>query len=103
MFFTDKEKEIMEKLFLAIEKNKEDIYVLTFANGDVVEVTVDTCYETDNGLEEDDVNFEEYYACAMKIVKVINDNNQTFESGKLIEINYHNYPQKIRNSKGEEI
>lgn len=41
------------------------------------------------------MDYEEYYACAMKILKVINDNNQTFEIGKLIEINYRNYPQKI--------
>lgn len=101
MFFSLKEKKIMEKLFLAISKNKDDIYILTLCNGDVVEAKVDTCYETDNGLEDDDSNFEEYFACALKILKIVNNNSKTLKNGELIEINYHNYPKEIRTSKGE--
>ena len=101
MFFSDNEKRIMEKLFKAINENEGEIYVVSFSNGDVVEAKVDTCYETDNGLEDDDVNFEEYHACAMKIVKVIVDKSETLENGRLIEINYHNYPKEIKNSCGE--
>lgn len=96
MFFSEKEKNIMECLFNIIDKNKNQLYVLTFSNGDVVVAAVDTCYETDNGLDEEDENFEEYYACAMKIEKIIIDKSKTLVSGKLIEINYHNYPQEIK-------
>ena len=98
MFFTDNEKQIMEKLFLSINNNANQIYVLTYSNGNVVEAQVDTCYETDNGLEDDDPNYEEYHACAMKIVKVIVDKNKKLQEGDLIEINYRNYPQQIKDS-----
>lgn len=90
----------MEKLFLSIDNNSTQIYVLSYSNGDIIEAQVDTCYETDNGLEDDDPNYEEYHACAMKIVKIIVDKNKKLKEGNLIEINYHNYPQQIKDSKG---
>lgn len=103
MFFSNEEKEIMENLFLSINERKDEIYFLTFFNGSIVEAKVDTCYETDNGLDDNDINFEEYNACAMRIIKVIIDNDKIFSNGQLIEINYHNYPQEIKNSKGKKI
>lgn len=98
MFFSNNEKQIMEKLFLSINNNANQIYILTYSNGDVVEAKVDTCYETDNGLEDNDPNYEEYYACAMKITKIIVDKKRNLQEGSLIEINYHNYPQQIKDS-----
>ncbi len=98
MFFSDNERRIMENLFLSINNNANQIYVLTYSNGDVIEAQVDTCYETDNGLEDDDPNYEEYHACAMRIVKIIVDKNKNFKEGNLLEINYHNYPQQIKDS-----
>lgn len=100
MFFSNSEKQIMEKLFLSINNNNNQIYILIFSNGDVAEAQVDTCYETDNGLDDDDPDYEEYHACAMKIVKIIVDKNENLEEGNLIEINYHNYPQQIKDSQG---
>lgn len=96
MFFSDEEKQIMEKLFITIHNNKDEIYILTFSNGDIIEAVVDTCYETDNGLDDNDRNYEEYHACAMRILKVIIDKSNTLKEGKLIEINYHNSPKEIR-------
>lgn len=95
MFFTNEERKIMESLFLSINENANQIYILEYPNGDKIEAQVDTCYETDNGLEMEDLNYEEYHACAMRIVKVIEDKNGSFKEGSLIEINYHNYPQQI--------
>lgn len=90
----------MENLFLSVSDNAKQRYVLTYSNGDVIEAQADTCYETDNGLETDDPDYEEYYACAMKIVKVIVSKNTNLKVGSLIEINYHNYPQQIQDSQG---
>ena len=98
MFFSDNERKIMENLFLSINDNANLIYILTYSDGDVIEARVDTCYETDNGL--DDPDYEEYHACAMKIVKVIVDKTQKFKEDSLIEINYHNYPQRIEDLQG---
>ncbi len=90
----------MENLFLSINDNETQIYILTYSDGDIIEAQVDTCYETDNGLDDDDPDYEEYHACAMKIVKIIVDKTQKLKEGNLIEINYHNYPQQIKNSEG---
>ena len=100
MFFSNDEKRIMENLFLSINDNATQIYVLTYLDGNVIEAQVDTCYETDNGLEDDDYNYEEYHACVMKIKKIIVDKNKKLKEGNLIEINYHNYPQQIKDSQG---
>lgn len=48
MFFSDNEKRVMEKLFLSINVNPSQIYILTYSDGDIIEAQVDTCYETDN-------------------------------------------------------
>lgn len=98
MFFSNIEKKVMENLFLSVSDNVNQRYVLTYSDGNVIEAQVDTCYETDNGLEDDDPNYEEYHACAMKIIKIIVDKNKSLQEGSLIEINYHNYPQQIKDS-----
>ena len=36
----------------------------------------------------------------MRIVKIVVDKNKNFKEGNLIEINYHNYPQQIKDSQG---
>lgn len=100
MFYSDKERQIMQRLFRAVNHNIIQIYVITFSDGDVVEARADTCFETDNGLDEADPGYEEYYACAMEIVKIIENKSNTLEEGKLIEINYHNYPQQIKDFQG---
>ena len=100
VFFSDNEKRVMEKLFLSINVNPTQIYILTYSDGDIIEAQVDTCYETDNGLDEDVPDYEEYHACAMRIVKIIVDKTQKLKEGSLIEINYHNYPQYIKDLQG---
>ena len=100
MFFSDNERRIMENLFLSINDNATQIYILTYSDGDIIEAQVDTCYETDNGLDDDDPDYEEYHACAMKIVKIIVDKTQKLKEGSLIEINYHNYPHHIIDLQG---
>lgn len=95
MFFSDEDRKNMGKLFKMLEENNGSRYILSFSSGDIVEAEVDTFYETDNGLELNDPDYEEYNACAMRIVSVIVDKSKTLVQGKLIEINYHNYPQEI--------
>lgn len=70
MFFSDNERRIMENLFLSIIDNATQIYRLTYSDGDIIEAQVDTCYENDNGLDDDDPDYEEYHECAMKIIKI---------------------------------
>lgn len=80
---------------MSINEKADQVYILEYPNGDKIEAQADTCYETDNGLEIGDSDYEAYHACAMRIIKVIEDKNGSFQEGSLIEINYHTYPQQI--------
>lgn len=94
----------MSKLFGHINKYPDEIYIVKLKNGTTFEGTAFTCYETENGLDEDEKGYEEYYACAMQIEKIISKGeDENLEEGQLIEINYHNYPVSIKTKAGEKI
>ena len=97
MFFSKEEEKIMGDLFKDISKKPHKAYKLKFEDGSILEVQQDTCYETDNGLEEDDEQYLEYNACAMRIINVIHDETleKKYKEQMLIEINYLNYPKQI--------
>ena len=100
MYFSDTEKQIMGNLFKSINENESELYTLSFSNGDIFAAKADTCYETDNGLDENEKGVEEFHACAFRIVEIFVNKSGSLEKGKLIEISYHNYPQEIKNSQG---
>ena len=97
MFFSKQEEKIIGNLFKDISEEPHKIYILEFNDGSILEVKQDTCYESDNDLDEDDEQYKEYYACAMEIIKVIKDTTpeKKYKERMLIEINYLNYPKSI--------
>ena len=99
MFFSKQEEKIIGNLFKDISEEPHKIYILEFNDGSILKAQMDTCYESDNGLEEDDEQYQEYYACAMEIIKVIKDTTpeKKYKERMLIEINYLNYPKSIIN------
>ncbi|MCI8753192.1 MAG: hypothetical protein HFH66_17985, partial [Lachnospiraceae bacterium] len=90
MFFSEQEEKIIGNLFKDISEEPYKIYILEFNDGSILKAQMDTCYESDNGLEEDDEQYQEYYACAMEIIKVIKDTTpeKKYKERMLIEINY---------------
>lgn len=105
MFFSENEEKIMKNLFEDISKEPHKMYRLEYEDGSILEVKQDTCYETDNGMEEDEEEYQEYYACAMKIISIIRnvELSQDFKEGMLIELNYLNYPKSITDVDGRNI
>ncbi|MFA0814267.1 MAG: hypothetical protein ACC608_00595 [Anaerofustis sp.] len=103
MFFCDKGKKIMQHLLMNINKYPDQIYIVKLADASELEVIVDTCYETDNGLDESDRNFKEYHACLMRVNRIIKKGSKSYSSNDLFEINYLNYPDSITDVKGNEI
>ena len=97
MFFSEQEEKIIGNLFKDISEEPYKIYILEFNDGSILKAQMDTCYESDNGLEEDDEQYQEYYACAMEIIDVIKDTTpeKRYKEHMLIEINYLNYPKSI--------
>lgn len=97
MFFSNEEEKVMGNLLTDISKEPHKEYVLKYQDGSILDVQQETCYETDNGLDQCDKKYLEYYSCAMRIKKVINDKTteQKYKEKTLIEINYINYPEQI--------
>ena len=67
-----------------------------------LEGIMDTKYESDNCLDDDDPEYKEFYACAMRISKVISKEG-TFDKkeGDLIEISIDNLPLQLIKDDGE--
>ena len=62
----------------------------------VIEGRIDTIYESDNGLDEDDNRYKEFYACAFRIDKIIkNLINKDVKLNSLTEISVENEPVRI--------
>ena len=55
--------------------------------GLMLEGMIDTCYESCNCLEEDDPDYKEYYACALRITRILQcPADFPKQTGDLIEI-----------------
>lgn len=107
MNFSKKEEKIVGPFYRYISKPKpqKELYLLKWRYGTTVYAFSDIVYESDNNLELDDPNYEDFISIIMKIKKIINlDNKDGFNwiaDRKFFEFNYHNFPDEIYNSKGE--
>ena len=95
MFFSQKEEQIMSPLFRLISDNPNAVFRFELTDNSVVTARLDTCYETNNGYEDDERGFEEYFACLFKIEEIV-QNKARYKKGDFIEINYHNFPKSIK-------
>jgi hypothetical protein len=62
----------------------------------IIEGEIDTVYETDNGLEEDEDKYLEFYACTVTVKKIINNSIDKFVNiDDLVEVSIENPPTSI--------
>lgn len=61
-----------------------------------IEGTLDTIYETDNGAEMEEEQYQEFYACAVLIKRIVrNLSGGPLTVNSLIEVSVENPPSKI--------
>ena len=119
MNFSKKEEKIIGSFYRYIitPKPKKELYLLKWKHGTEIYAKSDIIYETDNNLELDDSNYEDFVGIAILIKKIIRFNMDDnifpddsinhqnvcdwFKENHLYELNYHNFPDEIYNSKGE--
>jgi len=88
----------MDELLSAINKYPNGTILMSeWDSGLKIKGEIDTIYETDNGLEEGEDGFKEFYACVLNILDLISfpiDGTQA-KAGSLIEISMQDPPAKI--------
>ncbi len=84
MIFTKKEQGIIDVFYAAIIEHSNDELLFEYENCKIA-CCFDTAYESDNCLEEEDPNYEEYFALCFK----------RKESDQLFEVCYHNVPNAV--------
>lgn len=88
----------MDELMREISKYPNGTYLkVEWENSQLVlEGKIETIYESDNGLGEEEEEYKEFYACAFRIEKIIK-NSATRVCGidNLIEISIENQPTLI--------
>ncbi|SFR97767.1 hypothetical protein [Anaeromicropila populeti] len=77
--------------------------IMVWDTGLCIEGIIDTIYESDNGLEENEEGYKEFYACAVEVVSIITDSDGKVEVGNLIEVSMENCPLSVKLKDGSEI
>ena len=100
-----------DSLIKVLKKNKDSELIIQWDNGLKVIGEADTLFETDNGLDDDNVNYIEYYAVAFQVneilMKPINKEDSLYKwliekKGKLIEVSlYVDPPSAIYLTNGQ--
>ncbi|MCH5185002.1 MAG: hypothetical protein J1F64_02640 [Oscillospiraceae bacterium] len=93
----------MDEMMKKINKYPNGTYLkIEFSDGLLVLYgTIDTMYETNNGLEEDEDGYKEFYACLISIEKIItNLSDNILQEGDLIEISIEDQPTLIETRDG---
>ena len=81
----EKEEKTIGVLYDFFEKHPMAVVTVEFENERPFLATFDGDYETDNGLEIDEVGYEEFIAILL----------QRKDNGQLEELTYHRFPKRI--------
>jgi hypothetical protein len=87
---------------ISVYPNGTIIYI-EWLNGSIIKGEIDTIYETDNGLDLDEIGYQEYFACAVKVIDILReteDDTEKYKIGNLIEISELKSPFKITLANG---
>ena len=71
--------------------------IIEWENGCTVLGDIDTIYETDNELDLDDKNYQEFYACLFHVTNILGHSNEKehFSIGDSIEVSMQNPPLTV--------
>ena len=81
------------------------VLVVEWADRHMVIGKIDTIYETDNGLDIGEEGYKEFYACLLKVEKILHCSKKepNYLISDFIEISMQNTPSKISLKEGKTI
>ena len=88
----------MDKLIKSLNKYPNGtLLIIEWINGCIMLGEIDTIYETNNELEPENENYQEFYACLLYVKDIFSNSNEMnyFSIGDFIEISMQNPPSKI--------
>ncbi len=103
LFFNETEDKLFIPFMDYIDDHPRCKFLLEWKDGTRILTILDTAGDFMNEFNEDEEGFEEYFACIMETVKIISIGTAPvwdFEVGGLFEVNYHNFPDFVRDQGG---
>lgn len=103
MYFNETEDKLIAPFMHYFNRHSKEKVMLEWNDGTRLVTRLDTAYDSTNDLNEDEERFEEYFACAMETVEIVSIGTApvwNFEVGGLFEINYHNFPDFVKDPSG---
>lgn len=94
MWFNKNEEKAFKPFYDFIYENEDKQFRFKYQNGVEIIVALHLYeFESDNGLESKDSNYEEYWEMAFAIIKIIHDDANKLKTGDKILVNYHTIPE----------
>lgn len=95
MYFTEKEKTIIETFYGNLDHFDKREMLLKWNDGSRILAGFDTCFEDDNGLELDDAEYEEYISFVFKKLQTVGEPPVFITEDEYFCIDYRNFPDEI--------
>lgn len=94
MWLNDREENIFGPFADYIHNHEGEKIKFIYGDGTelIVELFVDE-YESENGLDLHDKDYEEYWEMAFKIIEIVKDDKNLYKTGKHVLVNYHCVPK----------
>ena len=103
MYFNETEDKLIAPFMHYFNRHSKEKVFLEWTDGTRIYTRMDTAGETQNEFSEDEEGFEEYFMCGMETVEIVSIGTAPvwdFEVGGFFEINYHNFPDVVRDAAG---
>lgn len=102
MVFHEEERSTTALLEAYEDSRPGAVVVMKFAEGDVYKCQFYTAYESDNCLDLDDPNYDEFFELVYKVLETVTLGKNCYEehSEKWVTLNYKHFPVLVTSENG---